>query len=231
MQKQNKNNNHSSSASRGEHGDKNRNFSYVMWFNIPKNSGILDLGCNTGSLVDQLYTHGWVNTYGIDVTEKGIQEGKEAFPSIADRISVFDGNIIPFDDNTFDVITIFDVLEHIPHLNAFLQEIKRVLKPQGILIFGTPNKLTNIPWEIINQRSLTKWREYHCSLQTLPSLRKLLTKNGFHNISIKKVAINTNYNQQKIKSKIGPTGILLLKIVHSFPLGIFPNFYGYCYSK
>jgi len=60
----------------------------------------------------------------------------------------------------------FDVIEHIPNIEDFLKgQVYRVLKEKGIFVFQTPNKIINIPWEIINQRSLTKWKKYHCSLQ------------------------------------------------------------------
>ena len=79
----------------------------------------------------------------------------------------------------FDIVLSFDVLEHIPDVDAHLSEARRVLKSNGFYLFQTPNKLTNVPFEIIKNRSLTKHKEHHCSLQTFWSLKRLLAAHGF----------------------------------------------------
>ncbi len=56
-----------------------------------------------------------------------------------------------FDDNCFDMIVTFQVIEHIKNDDLFLQEVKRVLKPEGMLILTTPNRkmsLTRNPWHV-----------------------------------------------------------------------------------
>jgi len=56
-----------------------------------------------------------------------------------------------FTDNTFDVVVTFQVIEHIKNDHLFLQEIKRVLKQDGLLIMTTPNRrmsLTRNPWHV-----------------------------------------------------------------------------------
>lgn len=56
-----------------------------------------------------------------------------------------------FSDNTFDMVVTFQVIEHIKNDNLFIQEIKRVLKPDGLLIMTTPNRkmsLTRNPWHV-----------------------------------------------------------------------------------
>ncbi len=56
-----------------------------------------------------------------------------------------------FEDNTFDMVVTFQVIEHIKNDQFFIQEIKRVLKQDGLLIMTTPNKtmsLTRNPWHV-----------------------------------------------------------------------------------
>ncbi len=55
------------------------------------------------------------------------------------------------EDNSFDAVVTFQVIEHIKNDRFFLQEIKRVLKPGGILVLTTPNirmSLTRNPWHV-----------------------------------------------------------------------------------
>jgi 2-polyprenyl-3-methyl-5-hydroxy-6-metoxy-1,4-benzoquinol methylase len=70
-----------------------------------------------------------------------------------------------FADNTFDVVVSFQVIEHIQNDDLFVQEIKRVLKQDGMFIMTTPNRrmsLTRNPWHV---------REY-----TLSSMNELISK-------------------------------------------------------
>lgn len=50
--------------------------------------------------------------------------------------------VLPFADGSFDVIILQDVIEHIEHTEIIVKEIKRVLKPQGVLYLSTPNKFS-----------------------------------------------------------------------------------------
>jgi 2-polyprenyl-3-methyl-5-hydroxy-6-metoxy-1,4-benzoquinol methylase len=56
-----------------------------------------------------------------------------------------------FGDNSFDIVVTFQVIEHIKNDHLFIQEIKRVLKSDGLLIMTTPNRkmsLTRNPWHV-----------------------------------------------------------------------------------
>jgi SAM-dependent methyltransferase len=57
-----------------------------------------------------------------------------------------DATALPFESNTFDAITMFDVLEHIPDHQAAIQEAQRVLKPGGFLLVSTPNENWRFPY-------------------------------------------------------------------------------------
>jgi 2-polyprenyl-3-methyl-5-hydroxy-6-metoxy-1,4-benzoquinol methylase len=210
-----------------EHGNILSSLNYFLKFNIPKSKKILDLGCNYGSLIFNLYKRGYKNVYGIDINKKSINVGKKQYKKIANRLKLYNGKTTPFKDKTFDVVLMFDVIEHIPNIAKFLKkEVYRILKEKGVFIFQTPNKLINIPWEIINNKSLTKWKQYHGSLQTLKSLRYLLKNANLKNIKIEKYNIDTKHNQTKIRKKIGLFGFFGLKILKHVPLIIYPNLWG-----
>jgi ubiquinone/menaquinone biosynthesis C-methylase UbiE len=187
---------------------------------------ILEIGCGNGSLTFHLYMKGAL-VIGTDISEDFIENAKERFPNIPEEnFIVMGGDVLNFPDNTFDYVFSFDVLEHIKDTDEHLQEVKRVLKPNGIYGFGTPNKITNIPWEIISSKSLTKWKTYHCSLHTYNQLKRRLRKNGFDYDFIN-IPIMNDFVKNKLLNKTGVFGEILLKIIDidKLPSPLRTNFY------
>ena len=211
-----------------EHGNIASSFNYFMKFNLPKKSEILDIGCNYGSLIYNLTNKGYNNVQGIDINKKNLKIGEKEYPKLKNKLLNYNGEKLPFPDKSFDVILMFDVIEHIPKVQEFLKdEVYRVLKDRGIFIFQTPNKLTNIPWMIIRTKSLTKWKKWHCSLQTYRNLEKLLEKSNFKNIKIEKCKIYTEHNKTKIGKVFGKRlAKLILKFLAKLPTSLNSNFWG-----
>ena len=212
---------------RVEYGNIENSFRYFKKFKIKKDSQILDVGTNIGTLPNLMSKADWKNVFGIDVTKNAIGFGKKKYPKISKNLIAYNGEKIPFKNNSFDVVTSFDVIEHIPKPSKILDEIYRVLKPNGIFIFQTPNKIINSCWETLQFNSLN-WKKYHCSLQTPISLKKLLENSNFHEIIIEKFSISTKYNKDKVKKKLGIIFIPLLYVADLCPLIIFPNLWGSC---
>lgn len=79
----------------------------------------LDVGCAKGFLVKALDELG-VDAYGIDPSVYAVSN---AHPDVGDKINLDSAQSIPYPDNTFDVVTCFDVMGHIP-----MRETSRVLK-------------------------------------------------------------------------------------------------------
>ena len=92
---------------------------------------ILDIGAGTGDFLLTAKNNGW-ETVGVEPSERAkniaIQKG----------IS-FVNEIDALKNNSFDVITMWHVLEHVPNLELQIQELKRLLKPTGTLIVAVPN--------------------------------------------------------------------------------------------
>jgi 2-polyprenyl-3-methyl-5-hydroxy-6-metoxy-1,4-benzoquinol methylase len=212
---------------KNELGNIKSSLDYFLKFNTPKNARILDVGCNYGSLIYNMYRLGYKNIYGIDINKQSIKQGRKSYKHIRTRLKAYDGNEMPFKDETFDVILMFDVIEHILNIEKFLKEqVYRILKKGGIFIFQTPNKPLNIIWEIINKKSFTKYKEYHYSLQTYSSLRKLLEHSGFNSIEIERYNTKSKHNKNKVKAKLGFIGSMLLDIISIMPLRLQSNFWG-----
>jgi SAM-dependent methyltransferase len=89
----------------------------------------LDIGCGTG-----YGTRG----VGIDVSHEALTYARAHFPGA--RFVQASAEKLPFDAETFDLVTAFEVIEHLERWPDLLAEANRVLKPQGVLLVSTPNK-------------------------------------------------------------------------------------------
>lgn len=63
----------------------------------------------------------------------------QVLDAVGERVVLLDGPILPFDDKSFDVIVISDLLERMPDDNEFISECHRVLRPGGNLVLNTPH--------------------------------------------------------------------------------------------
>lgn len=92
---------------------------------------LLDIGAGTGDFLLTAKNNGW-NTVGIEPSEKA--------KAIAQKKGVeLKSNLSDFNDHSFDVITMWHVLEHVPDLENQIKELKRLVKPNGSIIIAVPN--------------------------------------------------------------------------------------------
>ncbi len=97
---------------------------------------MLDFGCGTGTLQNEFAKKITSDqTFGIDTSSDAIKFTKMRGVKNA---FLFNGKIIPFKDNSFDLITAIDVIEHVQDDLKAIKEIHRVLKTGGIGIFLVP---------------------------------------------------------------------------------------------
>lgn len=94
---------------------------------------ILDIGCGMGALMKELQEFGEVS--GVDVSPRAIAYCRER--GLTD-VTLGDAAKLPYHDDTFDIVVILDVLEHIPDDSAGCMELRRVLKTNGRAIVAAP---------------------------------------------------------------------------------------------
>lgn len=100
----------------------------------------LDLGCAYGFLVEQARRAGF-HAVGIDVSHFALGEARARDSAAGLDLAAAVAEALPFDGRTFDVITVFDVVEHLPDPRSLLRECARVLRRGGLLIVSTPDPL------------------------------------------------------------------------------------------
>lgn len=140
-----------------------------------RNCTLLDIGCGFNyrflSTVEPYIAHGT----GIDFKVPTVSSGK-----ICTMQATLDDKL-PFQDNSFDIVTMLAVLEHLNKPDAILAEIARVLKQEGKLVLTVPGKRAQPVLEflafrvgIVNRAEIEDHKKYF----DLPEIQELVDKNG-----------------------------------------------------
>ncbi len=99
---------------------------------LSENKGkILDIGAGVGDFLSFVKQNGW-QTIGVEPSQKAKEIAVKKGVDFANETS-------DLENHSFDVITMWHVLEHVPDLDKQAQELKRLLKPHGTLIVAVPN--------------------------------------------------------------------------------------------
>lgn len=101
---------------------------------------VIDCGCGAGEYVRAL-TAGGADVWGIEYSEAKIREALGVGDLPADRLSVGDIERTGFEDDHFDLALLNEVLEHVPDDRQGLREVFRILKPGGLVVIFSPNRL------------------------------------------------------------------------------------------
>lgn len=109
----------------------------IKMLDVNSNALLLDLGCDDGSWTIKLAEKVGTNKlYGIDVVESRMSEARKKNIEVIN--ADLNGNL-PFANDHFDVIHANQVVEHLHNTDMFIEEIYRMLKPNGYAIISTEN--------------------------------------------------------------------------------------------
>jgi len=169
-----------------------------------KNGGdILDVGCSSGAFLSTLPLSKW-KLYGIEIAPETAEKAR-----VTTGAQVFTGDVMQasFLPDSFDVITCFDVLEHVYNPRQFLNRVQEWLKPDGIFYVILPNIDA---WESRIFGSFWFGLELprHLFHFSPKSLRYIMHSLGFREVSIATpstsyIERSANYVSSGIVSKLG----------------------------
>jgi SAM-dependent methyltransferase len=142
--------------------------------NPPVRQGtLLDIGCGTGSFVKRTIDMGF-QSYGIEMNERSVEMGLGHFKIDSLYATDLTGLSRRFPDLKFDVVTLFQVLEHLEDPNQIMAEIKQVLKEDAVVVIAVPfrDRWPDTSGEgDCPPHHLTRW--------SLGAMEYFLNKNGF----------------------------------------------------
>jgi len=134
---------------------------------------LLDIGCGWGfTSAIMAASNPRLTVTGLDIEQMVSWPCLEKYGA---RYLVYDSKINPFPDNEFDYCTAFGVLEHTADDVSFLNEVRRVLKPGGILIiFNLPNT-----YALFERAAIIFGIKSHDRTYTAAKIRSLMKSTGF----------------------------------------------------
>jgi SAM-dependent methyltransferase len=99
---------------------------------------VLDAGCGTG-YGSKILARAGADVVGVDIDPAALDEAREAAPERV-AFEMADARKLPFADAEFDVAVCFEVIEHVDDPESILDELRRVLRPDGLLVASSPNR-------------------------------------------------------------------------------------------
>jgi 2-polyprenyl-6-hydroxyphenyl methylase/3-demethylubiquinone-9 3-methyltransferase len=154
---------------------------------------LLDVGCGGGILCESLISIGFQdkNIIGIDAGDKNIQIAKDHSSANDYKINYLNVSLEDFKSNKlFDIVTAFEIIEHVDHYESFITKLCSMVKPKGLIFISTINRTLKSYLEaIVCAEYILKWipiRTHQWKKFLKPSeIDNILLKN---NCEIKKIS-------------------------------------------
>lgn len=147
-----------------------------------KNNRLLDVGCSTGAFLQAARRRSW-DTYGVELSRAAAHYAKDI-----KELNVFNGVLhdARYQDDYFDVVNVWAVLEHVPNPLEIIVECKRVLRKGGVLVFAIPN-CKSLPARVFGKRFryINKGHLFYFSRNTITVL--------LDRVGLKIVSISSSY--------------------------------------
>lgn len=146
----------------------------------------LDIGCGPGTFVGTLPAD--LRSTGTDIASTQIDFANEHYKTEFHDFQCVPPGKVPFDDATFDVVTLVELIEHLEmaDIEFLIGEAHRVLDPGGKIVITTPNYASLWPLleKAVNRLGEVSYEDQHLTFFNRGRLRALLQRLGFTNIRV-----------------------------------------------
>jgi 2-polyprenyl-3-methyl-5-hydroxy-6-metoxy-1,4-benzoquinol methylase len=148
--------------------------------NLAPRALTLDVGCGYGAFTAVARDYG-LDAYGIDFNAKLIEVGRDAF-GLDKHLQVGSIDHVKdiFPQNTFNLITMFEVIEHVEEPRELINTAFSLLSPGGLLVLSCPNEDRWMPCG----RIFVDFPPHHLTRWSPGTLKQALAKAGFEDIKI-----------------------------------------------
>lgn len=148
---------------------------------------VLDVGCGEGWFTAELARAG-AHAVGVEVAEEPLRRARRRDSQLAFEL-VASAVAWPFSDAEFDAVWAGEVIEHVPDTAGWLSELRRVLRPGGVLLLSTPDHgPLSVLASALRPRRLDAWldpRSDHVRFYTRRTLAALLDDFGFVAVDVR----------------------------------------------
>ncbi len=144
---------------------------------------LLDVGCATGFFMDEACQRGWEVT-GLDVSSFGVKYAQQHFGLNTIHSTLTELDVAPA---SYDVVTMWDVIEHVPDPTAYIHKAADLLRPGGIVSLATPD-VDSIPARLAGKRWVGyKLSEEHVYYFSVKTLTRMLNDAGFAVVKVQHI--------------------------------------------
>jgi 2-polyprenyl-3-methyl-5-hydroxy-6-metoxy-1,4-benzoquinol methylase len=167
----------------------------------PSARPLLDVGCYVGVFVEIAAAHGW-EAWGVDPSRWAVEQAQ------ARGLRVVQGTLetAELPEGTFDVVTMWDTIEHLPDPAGTLERARRLLKPGGLLVVHTID--IESPFARLMGARWPWLMEMHLTYFSRRTLREMLARCGFEVIADRPQGryLRLGYLTNRVATLVAPVG-------------------------
>jgi len=152
---------------------------WLKYYGTEKPNRVLEIGCGSGFTLSAAKDEG-LDVYGLDLSSKCVE-----FCNESGLKNVYNKELSEFaneNNKKFDVIALYDVLEHMPDPLAAMRNIKKLMNKGGLLTLYVPNANSFIINTLDSSATQWVWQPFHLSYFNKDSLGFLLNNQGFSEV-------------------------------------------------
>lgn len=156
-------------------------------FVVGKAGNLLDVGCGLGFFVKRVSSFPTWQVFGCDTSKRAVEFARRELG--LDNVYWGPAEEFGFQKGYFDIVTLWDVIEHLPHPDPLLSFLSKVLRHDGFLFIHTPNISIQLPKakmirliKGMNPQLHYLEAKHHINIYSMNTIKRVLRRNGYADI-------------------------------------------------